>query len=267
MSDSTWLSSDADKGWSERVLLAQSPLWMVAVAVVMLTGWVQRMGDVGLIVFSIAVSSPAVVVPYWLGRSRGRSSAGVPYWVKVNLFCAVLVVFGTYFGTHYFFDLMGMRYAFGVEWFWSSEVVGRTPGRVPVFMYPLTQAYFVTYYVVLTVAWRGVRTRFGSGTAVSVASLFVLSYAVAFAETFFMAADVLADVFRYEERARMLRLGSIGYAVYFLVGVPMLAQIDEPSSGGRSLRWSVGRTLVHACAACLLILVGLEVWAKLIGPL
>lgn len=261
MADPTWFCTDPEKGWSERVLLAQSPLWMLAVAAVMLTGWVQRMGDIGLLLFSFAVAAPAVLVPWWLGRSR--PAGGVPYWVKVNIFCGALVLFGTYFGTHYFFDLMGMHYAFGVEWFFSSEVVGRTPGRVPVFMYPLTQAYFVTYYVVLTVAWRGIRARLGGGALISVVSLFALSYAMAFAETFFMAADVLADVFRYHDRTRMLSLGSIGYAVYFVIGVPMLAVVDEPPGE----RWTVGRTVIHAGATCLFIMVGLEAWAKLAGPL
>jgi cycloeucalenol cycloisomerase len=176
---------------------------------------------------------------------------------------AILVAFGTYFGTHYFFDLMGMIYGFPVTWTLESPVLGRNAGDVPLFMYPLTQAYFVG----MSVAYRWLRTRYdlrGLGRAIVVLAL---AYAVAFAETFAMANDLIAEYFAYADRARMLALGSFGYAVYFVVGLPIAFRIDEPTDDDPAPCWSALRVARDVLVATMLILCGLELWAQLVGPL
>src|SRR5690606_23553150 len=133
---------------------------------------------------------------------------------------------------------------------------------VPVFMYPLTQAYFVTYYTALVVALRWVRRRLHLGGFGTMMAVLVLAYATAFAETFVMANEHLAAYFAYADRSRMLALGSFGYASYLAVGLPLVSRMDEDGT-----RWSLGRVVLEALATCMLILVGLELWAKLVGPL
>jgi cycloeucalenol cycloisomerase len=259
-----WLSPDPHKAWAELYFLAYSPVWMAAVGLVMLTGWIMAWDDASYILFGIGVAAPLVVGPWILHRRHGRDTPILDsYWVKLNVWIAIVVVFGTYFGTHYFFDLMGMRYAFPVTWTWSSEVVGRAPGSVPTFMYPLTQAYFVTYFVGLSVLWRYTRTRWRLGPLGSALVLLPISYAVAFGETFFMANDALAALFSYADRTRMLAFGSIGYMIYFVIGLPMFFRIHERQGEA----WPMHRVVVEALATCMLILCGLEVWAKLVGPL
>ena len=183
------------------------------------------------------------------------------YWLKYNVWIAIVVTFGTYVGTAYFFDLMGMRYAFPTALHLESPVVGRSGSIVPLFMYPLTHAYFMTYFVVLAVAWRTIRSTLRLRRLGTVLSLCVLAYALAFAETFFMATDLMSDLFAYEQRDQMLWLGSFGYAAYFLVGLPMVTRIDADE------RWTMGRTVLEALATCMGILVLLEVWAQVVGPL
>ena len=259
----SWLSANPDKAWGERMLLLYTPLWMVAVGLVMLTGWIHSFDDVGFMAFSIAVAAPAVGLPAALDRSDRPWWR--TYWFKLNVWAAILVFGGTYFGTAYFFDLMGMRYEFDVEWTFESPVVGRAGGTVPLFMYPLTQAYFVSYFVLLTVAYRRFRTRFGPIGRAGVVLL--LAYAVAFAETLAMANPLIADAFSYADRSRMLLLGSWGYAVYFIVGLPMAFAIDEPTADDAAPDWPLKRVALHAVAAYMLILCGLELWAQLVGPL
>ena len=89
-----------------------------------------------------------------------------------------------------------------------------------------------------------------------------LAYAIAWMETFAMASEALSDYFSYADRGRMLRWGSFGYASYFIVGLPLVARIDEGEE-----RWPLPRVLMQALAACMLILCLLEAWAKLVGPL
>ncbi len=245
------------------MILAQSGLWMAAVGFVIITGLVRSWGDAEYLVFSLAVAAPAVFIPAF---SRTRPDRGRPwrqcYWFKLNVWVAVVVAFGTYFGTHYFFDFMGMRYAFGAKWTFDAAGLGHSGQHVPVFMYPLTHAYFMTYYAVLMVGERAVVRRLRPGMLGRALVVLALAYAIAFAETFCMASDLLGDLFAYEKRGTMLAIGSFGYAVYFVIGLPMVRRIDADGTS-----WTLGRVVLEALATCMAILVLLEVWAKLMGPL
>ena len=77
-----------------------------------------------------------------------------------------------------------------------------------------------------------------------------------------MASGLLSDLFAYGDRDRMLRVGSLGYASYFVVGLPMVQRIDA-----RGEDWTLGRVVIEALATCIGILILLEVWAKVVGPL
>ena len=61
--------------------------------------------------------------------------------------------------------------------------------------------------------------------------LVALAYGFAYAETYFMASEALSDYFWYVDRARMFELGSLFYATYFIVSVPLLSRLDEPYEG------------------------------------
>ncbi len=264
------LAHDPDRRWTERFLLATSPLWILAVAWVVLTGTLRAWDDADYLVFGCAVAAPAAIGPL---LARGRPDAGRRpwhgYWFKLNLWVAIVVAFGTYFGTHYFFDYMGMRYAFGARWTFEAVELGHSGQRVPVFMYPLTHAYFMTYFAILMVADRTAVARLGLGRDDALprrlgraAVVLALAYGIAFAETFFMATELLRDLFAYGSRERMLAVGSFGYAVYFVIGLPVVRRID-----GDPLRWPLLRVVGSALATCMAILVALELWAQLIGPL
>lgn len=237
---------------------------MVCVGLVMATGWISSWSDTGYLLFGIAMGAPMLLGPAVVHRRFAPTEPRLQsHWLALNLWIAILVAFGTYFGTHYFFDLMGMRYRFPVRWTFEAKVLGRTGGEVPVFMYPLTQAYFMTYFVGLSVGWRWLRRRFDLGTIGSTAVLLGLSYAVAFGETFFMANEFIGRYFAYADRERMLGLGSIGYAIYFVIGVPMLARLETQTAR----QWSAGRVALEALATSMMILCGLEIWAQVVGPL
>ncbi|KAH8891945.1 hypothetical protein GQ53DRAFT_823349 [Thozetella sp. PMI_491] len=250
-----------DKEWTERAILAQSPVWIVAVATVMLTGALRRWDDRGYLLFSLAAMAPSVLLPAVLSPARPGPWRR-RYWVKLHAWVGIVVCFGTYFGTDYFFDLMGMRYAFDVRWNLSSDILGQSGQLVPLFMYPLTHAYFMTYFVVLMVAEREMVRRLGLSPTGRILADAFLSYALAYAETFFMASSLLSDLFHYQARDRMLTVGSFGYAAYFIVGLPMVRRIDAKGEV-----WPLGRVVIEALAACMMILVLLEAWAKVVGPL
>ena len=274
---SRWFSADPGKAWAERFFLLYTPVWILAVAIVMLGGLVPRWGDGELLIFSVAVAAPLLVVPA-LRQRDVPALAATPwtrsYWLKFNLWIFICVWIGTYFLTHYFFDVLGMRYAFHARWTLDAALVGQGDGTVPVFMYPLTQAYFVSYHAGMLVVLRRIRRaldldHLSPGTArwprrllLALATL-ALADGVAFAETLFMASDSIADLFWYADKPRMLRYGSLFYACYFLVSLPLLARMDEPPGPV----YSPGRAALEALAAGMLVFMILDALALLLGPL
>jgi cycloeucalenol cycloisomerase len=257
-------SENPSKAAAERFVLIYSPVWIAIVGFVMLSGVYRTWGDVMYIVLGIGVAAPLVLVPL---LRPFPADANRPFWdtswFRLNLWVWILVWFGSYFGSEYFFDVLGMRYGFATTWNLDAALVGSGKGEVPFFLYPLTQAYFMTYHVVMVVVLRALTTRFSLGRIARALVIFVLAYSVAFAETFFMAIPQLADVFIYLDRGRMLAFGSIFYACYFVVSVPLIARVDEPPEE----RWPWTKVVVEALAASMLVLILLDAWALLLGKL
>ncbi|KAI8648711.1 Cycloeucalenol cycloisomerase [Fusarium keratoplasticum] len=184
-------SLEDEKLWTERVILAQSPFWIIAVALVISTGVPRHWNDIEYLLFSTTVAAPSVVLPALLSSRRDLNHRpwSHRYWLKLNVWVAVVVCFGTYFGSHYFFDAVGLRYIFNVDWNFSWVIVGKSRQEVPVFMYPLTHAYFMTYFTSMMAVERKIVRRLQLGWIGRQALVPVLSYGLAFAEIFVMAKN------------------------------------------------------------------------------
>src|SRR5262249_52545604 len=138
-------------------------------------------------------------------------------------------------------------------------------GRSPLFLYPLTVAYFATYFVVLQIGWRAFVSAWPRLPAIGrLAVLCGLGYAVAFAESACMATDCMRPFFSYRDRRFMLAWGSLFYGTVFVVSLPLLFPVDEsPSEPRRSL----ARVALDACAANTIILCAYAVYARLVAHL
>src|SRR5436190_8330435 len=81
-----WFSPNPSKAWGEKFFLAYTPVWIVAMGVLMKTGAGKRWGDVGLNFAMLAMLAPLVVVPWLI---RDETDLGRPwwrtYWCKLNL--------------------------------------------------------------------------------------------------------------------------------------------------------------------------------------
>ncbi|KAJ4425049.1 hypothetical protein N0V82_000331 [Gnomoniopsis sp. IMI 355080] len=251
-----------EKRLTENAILAQTPLWIFPVAWVMLTDRLAIWKDTELLIFCTLVAAPSVWVPALV---LPPSTQIWPYWLKLHAWVGIVVFFGTYLGTHYFFEFMGMRYTFGAAIWTFDSALGRSGQHVPVFLYPLTHAYFMTYYVAIMKAERilvdSLPQRLSKSVMARVIITLILSYALAFLETLAMAVDRMAPYFAYRDRQRMLVLGSWGYASYFVVGLPMVRRIDEDGE------WDMGRVILQATGSCLGIFALLEMWTHVVGPL
>lgn len=261
-----WFSASPSKAWGEKFFLLYSPVWMAGMGAMMKTGVAGRWGDAAQNAAMLALWLPLLVLPVLLRdeRAQGRGPFET-YAFKAFLWIGIFSSVGSYFGTEYFFDVLGMVYRFDtLHVRLDSALLGSGQQTVPLIMYFSAHFYFVTYHTAAVVVMRRVRT-----SALYVHPLvwppviLACAYGFAWAETFFMTDAALAEQFTYRDVPRMLRWGSLFYALYFLVSFPMFYRLDEAPGE----RWPLRRVCVEALAAGMLVLFLLDFAAAAIGRL
>jgi cycloeucalenol cycloisomerase len=261
-----WLSRNPSKAWGERFFLLYTPWWMAGMAALMLSGAGARWGDLALNLAMLVILAPLVVVPALV---RDESHLGRPwrrtYWLKLNLWIGIYAGIGSYFGSEYFFDVLGMVYDYPrLAWTLDSVLLGSGEQRVPLIMYPAAHFYFVTYHTLGVIALRRARTSRLLGRAwLWPAVVLAAAYAFAWAETFAMTHESIAEQFSYRDLPRMLRWGSLFYACYFCVSFPLVYRLDEAPGED----WPLRRVCLEALAAGMLLLLVLDTATRVAGRL
>jgi cycloeucalenol cycloisomerase len=249
------LSANPSKRWAELFLLAYSPIWIAAITFCELTRVFAHWGDAGHLAFGLALALPIWIVPLLFPGAADRAlPLAQRHIVRFNFFILVWTFVQVWFGSDLFFDFLGMEYHFPVTW---------TAHRTPVFLYPVTIAYFSTYYAVMQIIWRAFRTRFPSAPFVAnVLVLVAIGYCVAFMETSGMATDMMRDYFRYRDKHFTLLYGSLCYGTIFVVSLPLVYRLDENKQpdGTRTL----ASLFWDACAANTVVLIFYAAYAAFI---
>ena len=235
-------------------------------ALVMGMGITDRIGEWGFITIGLTVALPLVVVPALvrdetpLGRRWYQT-----YWLKANLYIAIFNVAANYFGSEYFFDILGMVYDYPmIDFNLDATLVGSGQQRVPIVMYLLTQAYFMTYHTSAVVVLRRIRSsRLPIGTLLWPLLLLAVAYFWAWMETRAMANPWIDSLFYYEDMGRMLAYGSLFYALYFIPSFPIFYELDEAQEAD----WSLTLTAAAALSASMLMMFLLDFAAAIFGPL
>ena len=227
-----------------------------------------RFGAWGYLGVGLAAAVPCVALPLAI---PGPTDAGRPlaarFWVKATAYIAVFSFIGNWFWTHYFYELLGAAYTMPPTHDWN---------RVPVCMYLLTHAYFCFYHALANLAQRGARRaalRAGLGragaTLAQATVVFALAYATAWGET---ATIAHFPHYRFTDRARMYRVGSLFYALYFFVSFPWFLSLDEEEEEegegegkGEANKASVGSATVAALAAGMAVTILLDLWRVAFG--
>jgi cycloeucalenol cycloisomerase len=261
---STWFSANPSKAWGEKFFLIYSPVWMAIMGLTMVTGVYRHFGDASYLLHSMLIALPLVIVPLLIRNEMALGRRWYQtYWFKANLYIGVFNFFGNYFGSEYFFDTLGMVYNYpAIQWTLDAELLGSGEQKVPLIMYFMTQAYFMTYHASAIVVLRKLRS-------IKVLSwlfpvmVFVIGYFWAWMETRAMANPLIADIFHYKDMARMLAYGSIAYACYFVASFPIFYYLDEREEDN----WDLLRTTFAGLSASMLTFYLLDFWAKWIGPL
>ena len=261
-----WFSENPSKAWGEKFFLIYSPIWMIMMGLVMGLGVTARVGEWGFLAIGVAAALPLVGVPALIRDERplGRRWYQT-YWFKANLYIAIFNFAANYFGTEYFFDILGMVYDYPmIELTLDATLVGSGEQRVPVMMYLLTQAYFITYHTTAVIVLRRIRTsRLRIGPMLWPLLLVAVAYFWAWMETKAMANPWIESQFYYRDVERMLAYGSLFYSLYFVASFPIFYQIDEQ----RDANWSLTITAAAACTASMIMMLLLDFAAAIFGPI
>ena len=104
---------------AERVILWYTPCWIAVVAVVVAGGLFDQLSAAGYVALGAALALPCFVVPAVALGFHGAPAAtgGVPPWLLLNIWVAILTFWGNYAGTHYFYDVLRVRYTVPVDGF------------------------------------------------------------------------------------------------------------------------------------------------------
>ncbi|HEY3698476.1 MAG TPA: hypothetical protein VGK97_04035 [Spongiibacteraceae bacterium] len=271
-----WFSKNPDKAWAEKFYLFFIPVFFAYNAAIQNLHWLD-VGNFWHIVQNIGMWLPyCVLLPLWLRRNSGVRWQD-SYWCKLQIWLAVYVFFATYFHTEYFFQILGIRYHFqylSPNLFFDSYLLGPNEAtalaeykKVPIGMYFNTMAFFLIYHNGAVICMRRVRTMFANysppARRISWIVIVLLSALFfAWAETFCYMTGNSAGIVWYENMPAMLKVGSICYALYFIVSFPNVYRLDED---GPSWTWS--RCAIEASFVSMLTLFLLDLFARLHGPI
>jgi len=258
-----WLSRNPSKRWGEIFFLAYTPFWIACMGVLMRTGAGGRWGDLPLNAAVLAIFAPLLLVPAlahdetFLGRPWWRT-----YWFKFNVWIGIYAFIGSYFGSEYFFDVLGMIYNYPqLHWRLDSVLLGTGEQTVPLIMYASAHFYFVTYHTIAVIVLRRARTsRWLSSPLLWPLLLLAAAYGFAWMETYAMAGGSITEQFGYRDLPTMLRWGSVFYACYFVISFPMIYRLDEQPGED----WPLGRVSIDALAAGMLLMFLLDTVTRLV---
>lgn len=257
-----WFSDNPGKAWTEKFFLIYSPIWMAIMGLVMVTGLAaNHLGEWGFMAVAWGLFLPLLIVPAIVKPEAGPWHQ--TFWFKSNLYMWVFAFFGSYFGSEYFFDVLGMVYEYPmIDINFDAALVGSGEQKVPLIMYPLAHLYFITYHTTAVLVLRRITTAGIPFKALLWPVLIlVVGYFWAYMETLLMANPWIESQFHYKDMDRMLKLGSLLYATYFVTSFPIYYFLDE----SRDRKWGLWVVWGAAFSASMLTFFLLDFAAHIFG--
>lgn len=259
-----WFSPNPDRCWGEKFFLYYIPVWITLFAVWSTAFDGGNRGDAATIAFGLLIALPLVLVPAVLAPRRGLRWFET-YWFKANLFIFIVNFSGNYFVSEYFFDVLGMIYHYpNLHLTADAALVGSGEQQVPLIMYLMTQATYMTYHTTAIIVMRRVLS---SGVPLKLVCFIVLTCLLAYfwswTETMSFANAELESNFRYKDKDAMLAYGSIIFGMMFIPSFPIFYFLDESSER----RWNTLQVIAGALSAAMIGLFLTDLCTHMIGRL
>ncbi|CAN6358432.1 unnamed protein product [Urochloa humidicola] len=239
---SAWLAEDGSKRWGEAFFLLYTPFWLtLCLGVIVPFKLYERFTELEYLILGLVSTVPAFLIPLFLVG-------------KANIWIIIFSYVGNYFWTHYFFTVLGASYTFPS---WRMN-------NVPHTTFLLTHACFLFYHMASNMTLRRLR----HSTAhlpqsirwlFETAWILTLSYFIAYLETLAIANF---PYYEFVDRDIMYKVGSLFYAIYFIVSFPMFSRIDEKDE-----KWNLSRVAVDSLGAAMLVTIILDLWRIFLGPI
>ncbi|KAL9647063.1 hypothetical protein ABK040_016537 [Willaertia magna] len=246
-------SNNPSKAWAEKFFLIYGPIWMAYFTYLIYFEIYDNASKLEWTMYGVIMAVPCFLYPLLFpGKADQKLPITQRYWFKANIWVGIFNFVGNYFWTHYFFNLLGASYT--METYRINNV--------PYLMFLCTQAYFTFYFsfsnVLLRIIYTSWRKQSLQRFLFICLFIAVFSYFTAFMETFTI------QYFKYyifKNRDLMYKIGSIVYAIYFIVGFPMYYRMDEESSN----EFNVFQVCVESLGSCMLVTILLDFWRLFVG--
>ncbi|KAI3499551.1 hypothetical protein L1887_35354 [Cichorium endivia] len=256
-SSSLWLAPNPSKRWGELFFLLYTPFWLtLCLGIVVPYKLYEDFKELEYLLLGLVSVLPAFLIPIFVVGKADRSLSWKDrYWVKASLWIIIFSYVGNYFWTHYFFTVLGASYTFPS---WKMN-------NVPHTTFLLTNVCFLFYHVTSNITLRRLQHSVAhlpvkTQWIIKSAWILALSYFIAYLET---VAISNFPYYTFVDRTLMYKVGSLFYAIYFLVSFPMFLRIDEEPGDP----WDLPRVAVDALGAAMLVTIILDLWRLFLGPI
>ncbi len=231
-------------------MLYYSIVWISVLAAVVIFGWYELFSPNDYISVGLGIFLPCFIGPLLLASQDEKKIPFLNrYIIKANVFIFIIGYIGNHFYTHYFYDVLGMRYTGPLGPGRGLEI-----NRVPVSMFLFTHPYFMTYHVLVTPLLRAIKSSlrtYQSRHILFVVAVMAIAFCTAFLETLTISSF---PYYTYPDFSAMLTKGSAFYGVFFVVTYPWFCRLDEDPK----MLWPIGRVVMEALAAMMVVLLAAD---------
>ncbi|KAJ7945723.1 Cycloeucalenol cycloisomerase [Quillaja saponaria] len=256
-SSSLWLATNPSKRWAELFFLFYTPFWLtLCLGIVVPYKLYESFTELEYLLLGLVSAVPSFLIPMLVvGKADKSMSLKDRYWLKASLWIILFSYVGNYFWTHYFFTVLGASYTFPS---WRMN-------NVPHTTFLLTHVCFLFYHVASNMTLRRLRHSIADlpekvQWVTEAAWILALAYFIAYLETIAISNF---PYYQFVDRESMYKVGSLFYAIYFIVSFPMFLRIDEKPGNP----WDLPRVAVDALGAAMLVTIILDLWRIFLGPI
>ncbi|KAL3529848.1 hypothetical protein ACH5RR_009170 [Cinchona calisaya] len=252
-----WLAQNPSKRWGELFFLLYTPFWLtLCLGIVVPYKLYETFTEWEYLLIGLVSAAPAFVMPIlFVGKADRTVSWSNRFWVKANLWMMIFSYVGNYFWTHYFFKVLGASYTFPS---WRMNDVPHTT-------FLLAHVCFLFYHVISNITLRRLQHAIAElpetiQWVFKAGWILALAYFIAYLET---VAIANFPYYTFIDRASMYKVGSLFYAIYFIVSFPMFLRVDEKPGD----LWDLPRVAIDALGAAMLVTILLDLWRIFLGPI